>query len=72
MRYFKQYKGEDAVKEITKDEARQSLEGYWKAEALEDVFSNDKAFRLFTPYANIWTQTEDGAVPMAGFYGTVG
>ena len=72
MRYFKQYKANGAVKEITKEEARKSLFGYWKEESLEDIFSNNRAFRLFTPYADYWTQTEDGAVPMAGFYGTVG
>lgn len=72
MRYFKKYKDRETSIEITKEEARENLTGYWKEEALEDIFSNDKGFCLYTPYADIWTMTEDGAVPMAGFYGTVG
>ena len=72
MKYFKQYKGEDEVKEITKEEARRTLEGWWKDEALEDIFNNDKCFRLFTAFCEVWTMTERGTVPMAGFYGVTG
>lgn len=72
MKYFKQYRGEDEVKEIAKEEAKHYLEGWWKDDALEDIFANNKAFRLWTPYCEIWTETEDGRVPMAGYYGIVG
>ena len=68
MRYFKEYKKDGATAfEITKEEARQTLEGYWKKEALDDIFNNEKAFSLFTPFSYVWTKTDDGLVPM--FFG---
>ena len=73
MKYFKQYKEADAVAmEITKEEAQHTLEGWWTDESLEDIFTNDRMFRLYTAFCIVWTQTEDGRVPMAGYYGTVG
>ena len=69
MKYFKRFKGEDEVMEITKEQARNTLDGYWKDECLDEIFENDKSFRLYTPYSEVWTMTEDGAVMMAGFYG---
>ena len=72
MKYYKQYKEPNAKPfEISKDEARQSLEGYWKPEALDEIFDKEKGFRLFTPFAIIWTKTEDGLVPTADYYGVV-
>lgn len=73
MRYFKQYKEDGAVAiEIGKEEAKHNLEGWWKQDALDDIFGNEKEFRLYTPYVDVWTQNEQGLVPMPGFYGTVG
>ena len=73
MRYFKMYKDGNAVKEeISKEEARHILDGWWKAEALDEIFGQEKGFRLYTPYTEVWTMTAEGMVPMAGFYGTVG
>lgn len=70
MRYFQQYKEPNAeVIEITKERARFVLEGNWKEEMLEDIFENNKSFRLFTPFSKIWTMDEKGLVPMPGFYG---
>ena len=70
MRYFKQYKEINATPfEITKEEARKTLEGYWIEDAINDMFENDKQFRLFTPFSTVWTMDEKGKVPMAGFYG---
>ena len=74
-KYFKMYKGTQfAPTEVTKEVARQTLDGYWKKEELDRIFDNEIAFRLFTPYAEVWTKqiTEDGheEVPMAGLYGT--
>ena len=73
MKYFKRFKeaGAEAF-EITKEEAKQTLEGYWKQEALDEIFEQETGFRLFTPYSTVWTQTDDGLVPIPGFYGTVG
>ena len=72
MRYFKEYKKDGATAfEITKEKARQTLEGYWKEEALDDIFNNEKPFRLFTPFSYVWTQTEDGLVPQPGFFGVI-
>ena len=72
MKYFKQYKGESDKIEITKEEARHTLDGWWKEKCLNDIFDNEKGFRLYTAYAIVWTETDDGKVPMAGFFGTVG
>lgn len=72
-KYFKQYKGTQfAPQEVTKEKARETLEGYYKKEALDDIFDNDREFRLETSYSIIWTKNDEGQVPMAGFYGVVG
>lgn len=69
MTYFKLYKGTQfAPQEVTKEEARKNLEGYYNKEALDDIFDKGKEFRLATAYSEIWTN-KDGMVPMAGFYG---
>lgn len=74
MKYFHKYKvhGKQSSipsREITKEEAREWLDGHFNPEQLDEIFSKEKAFRLYTPYAFVWTQTDDGLVPMAGFYG---
>lgn len=73
MKYFKRFKeaGAEPI-EVTKEDAKHTLEGWWKQESLDDIFENDKGFCLYTAYAEVWTQTDDGKVPMAGFYGVVG
>lgn len=70
MRYFKQYKEINATPfEITKEEARKTLEDYWIEDAINDMFENDRQFRLFTPFSTVWTKDENGNIPMIGFYG---
>lgn len=70
MRYFKQHKEINATPfEITKEEARKTLENYWIEDAINDMFENDRQFRLFTPFSTVWTKDENGNIPMAGFYG---
>lgn len=70
MKYIKTLKSENSKPiEITKSEARFFLDGYWKAEALNDIFDNEKMFRLYTPFSIIETQSEDGLVPQSGFFG---
>lgn len=67
IRYYK--KGiQLAPQEVTKEEARETLEGSYSKEVLDDIFNNGKAFRLATSDSEIWTK-ENGMVPMAGFYG---
>lgn len=72
MKYYKVYReaGAKAV-EISKDEAKRILTGWWKDDFLARIFDEEVPFRLYTPYSEVWTKTEDGRVPMAGFYGTV-
>lgn len=73
MTYWKMYKEDGATSfEITKDEAKRTLEGYWDEGALNDIFENEKPFRLYTPFAEVETKTENGMMPMAGFYGVCG
>ena len=69
MKYYKQYLGENAVTEISRDEAKRMLEGWWKPEFLQEVFDKEKAFRLWTAFSVVWTKDENGLVPMAGFMG---
>lgn len=69
MKYMKQFKDGSGAFEVTKEKARWSLEGNWKKDFLDDVFANGKSFRLFTSFAEIWTVSDDGLVPEAGFYG---
>lgn len=70
MKYFKQYKEINAIPfEITKEEARKTLDGYWIEDAINDMFENNRQFRLFTPFSTVWTMDENGKIPMAGFYG---
>lgn len=70
MKYFKQYKEINAIPfEITKEEARKTLEGYWIEDAVKNIFENDRQFRLFTPFSTVWTMDENGNISMAGFYG---
>ena len=74
LRYYKLYREQNAkAVEITKAEARQTLEGYWAD--LDRIFDNDIGFQLYTPYAIVWTAKVDEnghtLVPMAGFYGTL-
>lgn len=70
MKYFKVYKeaGAKAV-EITKEDASRTLGRWWKQTFLDDMFERDLMFRLYTPFAEVWTQTDDGMIPEAGFYG---
>ena len=74
MRYFSLRHGENEPMEISKDEARFLLEGCYKKEFVDEILSagEDKGFRLRTPYRDVWTKTDEGLVPIAGFYGTVG
>lgn len=70
MKYFKKYKEAEAEAfEITKEEAQKTLEGWWNEKALNECFEKEKAFRLWTAFSEVWTETEEGLVPMAGFYG---
>ena len=70
MKYYKIYEEVNAKPfEISKDEARRTLEGYWKPEALDDIFDNEKSFRLFNKFSTVWTQTEEGLEPAPNFYG---
>ena len=72
MTYFKQYKEVNAKPfEISAEEARHALDGNWKSEYLDDIFNNNKCFRLYTPFAEIYTKTDEGLVPIPGFYGVI-
>lgn len=58
MKYFKQSKVDGSVTEITKEKARQLLEGGWKEDFLADLFDNDKSFELFTAFSIISAEEE--------------
>lgn len=74
VRYYKKYKDMDAKAfEITKAEARQTLDGYWDKDSLDHIFNDEVGFRLYTPYAEVWSTHTDAdgrtRIAMAGFYG---
>ena len=69
MLYFTKMHTEDEVRECTKEEARYFLEGAYIKETVDAIIDNEKKFRLSTPYRDVWTQTEDGLIPVPGFYG---
>ena len=71
MKYFKKYVDQKDAVEVTAEEAKRALEGWWNDDALHDIFTKGIAFRLYTPYCEVWTN-DNGKVPMAGFYGTCG
>ena len=72
MTYHKLYKESNAkAKEITKEEARQTLDGYWDKDCLVRIFKEEIGFQLNTPFALVWTKDDKGRVPMAGFIGTL-
>lgn len=68
MKYFKMYVNSEEALEITKEEARRILDGWWTKDSLQDIFDNDKTFRLYTPCVQVWTN-DNGLVPTPGFYG---
>lgn len=72
MRYLSTIKGETEVEELSKERARFLLEGWYIKEAVDDIFENNRGFRLQIPTREIWTKTDDGLVPMPGYYGIVG
>lgn len=69
MKYFARIHGEDEIKEISKDRAKFLLEGAYYKYFVKDILKNGKSFRLQTPWREIWTESDDGKVPMPGFYG---
>ena len=70
MKYYKQYTELVAqAQEITKEEAKRILSYWWAEERLDDIFKHNKMFRLYTPVSEVWTRTDDGMTPMAGYYG---
>ena len=72
MKYFARKFGEDQVEEISKEKAKWLLEGFYKKKAVKQIFDRDMGFRIQTPWREIWTKTDDGMVPMAGFIGVCG
>lgn len=69
MKYYTKKHTDTEPTEITKDKAIWYLEGTYKKEAIEEAVADGKAFRLNTPYRDVWTKGEDGRVPMPGLYG---
>ena len=73
MKYYTKMHTESEEMQITKDEARIFLEETLDDfDTINDVINNEKPFRIHTSVRNIWTMTDDGLVPMPGFYGICG
>lgn len=55
--------------EISKEEARQTLEGYYNTDCLDRIFNDGLTFRLPTPFSVLWAETDDGKILIPDFYG---
>lgn len=69
MKYYTKLHTEKEPMQITKDEVKYFLDGTYSKKAVADIINNGKAFRLSTPYRDIWTKSEDDMIPIPGFYG---
>lgn len=70
MKYYKLYRepGSEYF-EITKEEARQTLESYYTPECIDRIFNEELSFRLCTSFSTVWAETENGEVLIpSGFY----
>ena len=72
MKYFSVIHETGKVEELTAEEARFCLKGQYKGAFVDEIIDTEQGFRLRTRYRDIWTKTDEGLVPIAGFYGTVG
>lgn len=73
MKYFTSNRVTGSKKqEISKEEVKRLLGGWWEEDSIDKILEEESSFRMHTPYADVWTETEDGMVPMPGFYGVVG
>lgn len=62
MTYYTKIKGSDAVRQVKKEEARRLLTGYWTEGCLRDIFGNDRMFRLWTTFSEVWSKDAEGNV----------
>ena len=69
MKYLSKRHTEEEIEEISKEDAGFYLTGSFNEGFVNDIIDNNKAFRLSTPYRDIWTVNDNGMTPMAGFYG---
>lgn len=54
MKYYRTWKEADATKElVSKDEARKSIEGSYKAEAVEDILNSTGLYPCLFAYIEI-------------------
>lgn len=58
MNYYFKYKAENEVEQISKERAKEMLTGWWKDEYLNDLFENNKPFRSWTAFVEVWTDDE--------------
>ena len=72
MKYYLKLKESGKTKEITELEARYHLAKQFNEDYVAALFELRKAFRLEWEFGEIWTKTEEGHVPTAGFYGVCG
>jgi len=69
MKYLSRRYTEETAETISKEDARFYLTGNYKEGFVNAILDNNKAFRLYTPYREIWTVDDNGMTPMAGFCG---
>lgn len=72
MRYLSVILETGKQEELTAERARFCLKGMYNEAFVDELIDKGQGFRLRTAYRDIWTETDDGLVPIAGWYGTVG
>lgn len=60
MKYYTKIRDTEKVRQVTADEARRLLTGYWKEECLDDIFGGGRRFKLWTAYSEVWTVDDRG------------
>ena len=68
MKYFASTV-DGVTEEVSADKARFILEGRYRKDCVDDLFDNEKSFRLQGLLRTVWTETEDHLSPIPGFFG---
>lgn len=72
MKYFTLLHTEKEPMQITRDEVVYFLEPHYTTKAVEHLLDTGLAFRIWTPYRDVWTKDENDMIPAPGFYGVCG
>ncbi len=58
MKYFVIDKSNGKTEEIPKEKAMEILEGWWNQPLIQDIFTHNKLFKLYTPFSVIYSENK--------------